>query len=548
MISPKVSRIRFQDGPRIRRAGRIIAGLAMAALLLEWSPRAASAQGSDRERRRQFVEGLLQTLIESQLPQQPRPPARPAGPPPARPAVRGAIEAAASLDAFAAESRKLLQALQSDWTRVAVAGPLVGDTAKVHHAASSLAARCRAADSLNPIADAYRNLNRDWRSLAHRIGETRGLGPECRQQVQAIDRHDQTLCSLLNVQPQSDRVGLCRHAIALGVDLQNLADDMEAELPASPEKDRLIALSREAQRQAAEVAEAVFGEAPHDAIATSYRDFRKSWGTLAAALQPVEIRDAQRSIRRIWQSDRMMHELLWLPYETDPRHMVHMAQILQKHIDALYKTVSLEDLIDLPPARLVLPTASEFYGLCEYFILCAENKESPESLAKAYWDLDAAWPGFSACFASTKSPEVQKILIDIERSMTALRDLLGIPPEIDWDLALQRSARLEYLAHQLEGNLRLALQSAGSYPSAVRGRVAATAEKSRAFCGACRELNAKVVARAARDQLARQSAKVAADWASLQTDLNTVFRERDLRTSTGEIATSLVELQAAFGP
>ena len=527
--------------------------LVFVGFLVGWMPADALAQHSDREKRRRFVEGLLQTLVDSHLPP-PGDPARPPvhAPPPtaaaAPPAPYDRVAVGREIEGFAGESRRLLQTLQGDWTHAGVVGPLVGETAKVHHAATALASRSRHGGQGEQIVDDYRSLNSDWRVLAHRIRETRDLSPACRTHVDTLDRHDRQLCRFLGIQAQMDRMALHRQTVALTVDLQNLSEDLEADLASSQQQGKLLGQCREVQQRAAEVTEATYGNAGHDVLQAAYREFRRAWSSLAASLRPIEIPYVQRSVRRIWQSDRLMHELLWMPYETDASHLVHMAQLLQGHIDRLYDTVSLEDLIDLPPTRQVLPTASEFYGLCEYFILCAEDKDSLDDLGRAYWDLDAAWPEFSACFASARSPDVQHTLREIEQSMTALRQLLGIPPAIDWELAQQRSARLEYLAHALERNLESTLRDAGGYSNHVRSRISAATTKSRAFCRACGELNGMIVAKAEPARLAQECGKVAGQWNGLLKDLNTVFREEDVRSSTGEIAKSLVDLQTAFGP
>ena len=530
------------------------AGLALLTVLLLLAADRTSAQQPDRGRRRDFVDGLLKTLIDSQLPPQQTPPshtppARP-GPPANLPQAGKLAEIHQELDAFTAESRELLNALQGDWSRAELVGPLIGDTAKVHHAASALAGKYRHFHrrDFTPIAEDYSTLNRDWRVLSHRIQQIRNLSRKCHDHVDALNKHDRRLCKLLDVKPQLDASALLRQAAALAIDLQNLGEDLEADLPPSPDKSRLLALCRQTQQGAGEVTEAVFDSAIHDVIRQAYQRFRNDWSELAAALRSIENHYIQRTVRRVWRTDRVIHELLWLPYKTDPGHAVYMAQVLRGHIDALYDTVSLEDLIDLPPARKVLPIAGEFYGLCEYFILCAEDKDSLDDLAQAYWDLDAAWPEFSSCFASAKSPDVQLTLTEIEQSMAALRQLLGIPPAIDWELAQQRSSRLEYLAHSLERNLDSTMQSAGKYPSHMRSRIASAAKRSRAFCSACGTLNAKIVARTSPKRLGPEYTELAQAWSLLQKDMITVYREEDVFRSTAEIARTLVELQTTFVP
>ena len=221
---------------------------------------------------------------------------------------------------------------------------------------------------------------------------------------------------------------------------------------------------------------------------------------------------------------------------------------LKEHIDRLYESVSLDVLIDLPPAARVLPIASEFHGLCEYFILCAEDKESLRQLAQAYWDLDEAWPGFAACFRPAKHADVQRALRDIEQSMAALRGSLGYRPETDWELAIQQSARLEYLAHDLERALAPTFRSAGRYSANVRTRLANASKNARSFCSNCQTVHEKIVARSDVEGIRRDCGELANQWNGLQQDLGAIFRQEDLDRSTAEITKALVGLQTSFGP
>lgn len=511
----------------------------------------ADAQSGDRERRRRLVEGVLRTLIDTHLERPEEPPAPEQKKPPlssAEPASRELVEARSVLDSYSSESRELIRALQGDWARVPAVHPLIGDTAKIQLDAATLVNRSRQVRELESMTEDFRRLDRDWRVLAHRVQQTPDLSQSCQDRVRALDKHNRSLCKLFGVKPQLNRAALFRQTAALGAELQDLVEDIELELEPSPARAKLLAQCRRVEQEASDFTETVFGEAPNETIKQAYQEFRQSWSPFAASLRPLQVRYLQRSTQRIWQIDHALHDLLWIPYQVDPNRLVHLAQVLQGHIDGLYDSVSLDVLIDLPPATRVLPIASEFHGLCEYFILCAEDKESLRQLAQAYWDLDEAWPGFAACFRPAKDSGVQRALRDIEQSMAVLRESLGFRPETDWELAIQQSARLEYLAHELERALAPTFRTSGRYSANVRTRLASASNNARSFCTSCQTVHERIVARSDVEGIRRDCGQLATQWNALQRDLGAVFRQEDLDRSAAEITKALVGLQTSFGP
>jgi hypothetical protein len=175
----------------------------------------ATAQPSDRDRRRQFFEGLFQTLVETQLDRHLAPrPEPPRNAPPVSPRV---LQARKMLTSFAAESEHVLEALQADAARNPAARSLLGDLLRLRADATVLARQAQAMAALEPMIESVRSLDRKWRLIHHRLGQIDGLSDTCVQCAAELNAIDLSLCQLFQIQAQID-----------GRELLRLADSLDA--------------------------------------------------------------------------------------------------------------------------------------------------------------------------------------------------------------------------------------------------------------------------------------------------------------------------------
>jgi hypothetical protein len=518
-------------------AGLLIAGASAA--------RPGFAQRSDRDQRRQFVEGLLRTLVESQMERHLRP--RDEAPPqPSRLSPR-ARQAHQTLTSFSQESTQLVQGLEREAETNPAVRRYLGDAMRVKAGATVLAERTLRAAELDSLTDEYRSLDRDWRVLSHRLHQLPGLGEGCCQCVDRLDGYGKTLCGIFQVEPQISYRDLLRLADVLVADLRDVVEDVEIELGRSERCQALVLAGRRTQQAAHGLVIAVQEQRSYNDIVAEFRKFHTLWEPFSADLWALNSRYVERSLRRMEQIDRDIHERLWLPQPIRRRHLQHLTSVLTQRVDELFDVVSLNVLIELPPTANVLNTAGQFYGACEQFAYAVQQDESPDALREDFACLQEAWPELAGCFRGVRQGEVVNLLKEIEQTFVSMREALQIHVVLDRRLAAERAAELEHLVEHLNRALRHDHLSAERHNDRFRARAQLLGGQ---LTAAARELHEGVVAGRGIDDLRRSCLRFSGLWNDFYGGLVPEMRpsgRQHVQPIAARITPLVVELQTMFG-
>ena len=187
------------------------------------------AQDGRRDQRRQFVEGLLRTLVESQLDRQPRESER-RGQPTVVPEL---VRARQHFSELSVHNTQLVHHLSTHAARSPSAKPFLADALKLNASLSHIQRRSATARRLEDLQPDFRAWDRDWRLLSYRLRQADGLDDQCLQCVTRVSELEVTLCSLLGVSPQVDYNELLSASIAMSTSLAHLIEDVQIELPRS---------------------------------------------------------------------------------------------------------------------------------------------------------------------------------------------------------------------------------------------------------------------------------------------------------------------------
>jgi hypothetical protein len=442
-----------------RRARLWIVAL-LGGLLLSCGPQNAAAQTSEQERQRELVDRLLRELIQAELSKQDEltKPGNTQNLPP-RPVNTAPVTANINrvrqlLDSFATEASRLTVAMSTNRNR--------NDNLRAHqHEALQFRARSavvaqKASQTTNvqTIATEFESLDRDWRLLNTRLSQIHDVDNTTRQHIQRLNEIDQELCDLLKVRPQLNRSELLTKTTALVVDLRNLLEDIQIELDNAPNRTELLLAGGRLQQQARQVSTIVAENGDYDNIAEEYKRFRNLWGQFAANLRSHNNRYLERSVRRVRDVDNAIHDLLWLPRGIDRLQLLHLTQVLERDVDQFFNRSPLRLLINLPTPQAVLPTASEFYGVCEHFRDVVSRDEDQAELITSYHYIESSWRGFYNLFQHMQSDAAKHVLTEIEQSLAALRNALQIQETVDRGELVRLAAAMENLAETLEFDSR----------------------------------------------------------------------------------------------
>ncbi|MEO8494414.1 MAG: hypothetical protein ABI614_05055 [Planctomycetota bacterium] len=498
-----------------------------------------TAQTPPPSARRQFVDGLLQSLIESQRDRQAPPPNRPPLPRP----DENLLAARQHLDSFSSHSAQLV----NQWNANAAQSPgtrqMLGDLIRLNATVTNVQARAANARRLEDLTPDFVALDRDWRLMAYRLNQIDGLSPECIRCIRMLNEADTALCGVLGVSPQVDLNELVVATNALNTSLSHLIQDIEYELPRSRIGRSLIAEVSQVQQRALLLSSAVSQRRPYEELVGAFRAFYADWRNVAAKIRQVDSRHLERNVSRIDESSHAIHELLWLAEEVDYGRLSYLANALRRDVDGLFDAVSLNVLLELPTAARVLPVASEFYGLCENFSGSVASHAPLGQLQSDYRYLIQSWPELSSCFKPCQNPGVVQSLKGIEESFVSLRDAVGLAAAIDWQHANQVVAALVLSSDSVVAEVQSHVYTNARYDQQLRFE---SARDAAAFRGAARRLQEAIVNR--QTEVLAERAQAAADaWAAFN---DHCFRRlipadqlhlRDVRAAATQ---QVVELQA----
>jgi hypothetical protein len=163
-----------------------------------------------------------------------------------------------------------------------------------------------------------------------------------------------------------------------------------------------------------------------------------------------------------------MHELLWLPLSVDYGRLAHLTDVLTADGDRFFESVSLNVLLTVRKPEGILPTAGEFYGLCEHFAAAVGGQAPLEDLQQDYEYLIACWPELSAYFQRCSDQDVLANLAEIESSFVTIRDTLDMKPNLEWRQLDDLIAATRVLSERLDADIRQQIVANRRYPPRFR--------------------------------------------------------------------------------
>ena len=427
--------------------------------------------------RRELVDELLKTLIESQVNRGrgPRPPE--VAPPPAEVAPRP-VEVAprpdsstrlarAEAQAMSVDAMQLAQTLQIESRSLPQLRTHLGRLIQVQAALDGINQgrgphQGHAMHSPESLAQNYALINRDWRMIEYQLQQQSDLSPKSKLLVKAVADHDRKLCQMLSLEPQLDRTELVRLAGELTTNYRQLMDDVYLDLRRSPQLPALLQKGQQLQLRFRQ-ATSLIDRAGYDQLVVEYKKCQRDWRDLTAAIHPLATDRIRRSQFRVEQSGRAIQEQLWIPIELDPLLIRQLVQTVEADAERMMASIALPDLLAHPQPESVLKAAREFHQTCGLFIAAAQGEFDRDSLLWDYRLFDVQWRAFAGQCRGFNSPLIQQQLMDVESRMAMLRGALGLDTGIDQGQLTQLAASLDELCFQFEQTVEQRVLNSGKY-------------------------------------------------------------------------------------
>jgi len=331
-------------------------------------------------------------------------------------------------DRVAQEADALQVGLNNDVDQIRGVRSVLHDVIQFSARAQVLAETCRRAERVGTLSGDFEAFDRDWQAISYKLRRIPDLNQSAAlQRVDTIDKIDHALSEIFKLKPHFDQRELLRATAALTDKLQRLAEDIGVEMVDPQLRRSLIGMARRTQSEAQMVSDMVDSENDPAAVAGEFKEYLELWHPLARQIRQVDANRAlERTVFRVSQSNREIAEFLRMPAQTDTNNVAYIMDSLKRDVDEYFTRAPLRLVMELPDAATALPTAGEFYGLCEQFSQEASNNASQAELAEAFHNVSQSWRTFNHTFRPMNSEPARRVLNRIEESMGSLAQALQL--------------------------------------------------------------------------------------------------------------------------
>ncbi len=488
--------------------------------------------------RSQYVDGVLKTLTQSNsnfYDQRPLPPVAGA----TSPEVRAAQQA---LQSVADESGQLITALRYEARYSAHVRSLLGDALQVKSMADVLLARSSNMSSINQLANESQELDRQWRMLSHQLKQAPSISKTVLQRVARLDQANDGLVDLLKMTPQMDQSALGYFFAALGEDLGNLADDIQYDLYADPQRGTYQITLRQLQAKTQQLRLAVANQYPYADVKAYYQQLFTEWLGVKADLRAIDNRYIQRNLNRIDLVHDQIHELLWLPPVIDGRDILHQADQLIAQVDYTATNITMKDFIQQPNASDLFDASKSFYSHCQDFRGSVATSTQLESLRWDFRALEVSWTELKSRFNRLKNQETIQNVAGIETQLSELQHSLGLDSETDRGQSVELAQSLNNMSDLLYYNINRYIGQSNKYSPQFRTD---SVRLSSEFHQSAEALQSGLMAATDEGEIRRIARKMSQQWTDLQRYLEKIpFSQRqELAMTSREIAPAMAKLQ-----
>ena len=419
---------------------------------------ATLAQPAVAQRQRGVVQDLLKDLIESQLrKEQRRSGANQANfGPDRRPNTLSAeerrrLKQLKPLAAKYVNSSAALATGMSDELRSSPAlRPLVARALQLNATASALARRLDDNISAEFLSASLRQIDQEHRQLEFQIGQIRPAPQRCIRDLQELSRVRDQVTALYELQPQVNLAGLTELSSALNVTLDALVEDVNVELRSNSQWRKLVQDGRRVQSQCRSFRYTCTDSNSRDAMVNGYQEYLAMWQPYADRLESFNNPYLARQVRRAHDLNRQVSQQLLIPVGVDRTRARHLSELIETELKQLYGFINLNVLANVPDVQNLPVLAASLKDQTRGFCECVTNNEGPAQM-KARWNtMYASWTAFTFQLDAVKNRRIRTLMQEIDGSILALRDVLGIVPQFDRRQVTRLAASVDNLSDQMQ--------------------------------------------------------------------------------------------------
>jgi hypothetical protein len=420
-----------------------------------------AAQAPAQEQRREFIQGLLKTLIESQLENsrgQPYPQGRlPDGYPqvqpiPAQPRIGAPTAKLVKVRRqFADMSRhcdKMIVEIRTHEAHAPQLRGLLADCLQIKASINVLVEQSKRCNNVEPLMPSYAALDRDWRSVNHRLSQIRGLDSGCRKCINQFHGYADQVCTTLDLQPQFNRMELAHLTAALATSVEHLIQDIHYDLQGDKHQKKIIRRAQAVYSQIVQAAPLV-QRGSYDQLARAYKGGMRDWRKLSHSLRDHQTPRICQDVQKIEDIGAQISDVMWFESEMDREYLCDVLHTCDSHVDRMLNRMTVAELLNCKSPGAVLASAREFKRHCGLF---SESLTSGKSMDDLLWDYRSFgnhWNELNGHLSVVETKFVVDCCTNVGGSMEILDQTFGAGPIINRATLLRMGRDLDQLTNEL---------------------------------------------------------------------------------------------------
>lgn len=498
-------------------------------------PSSALAQKNDTGK--EIAKGLLRALIESQMERQEREnfaPGRHELPPAVQPgqSTPEMQQVRRLLTAMSQESANLSALVSTDARNNLELRGLQPDIFRFQAATAATQQRADRETNHFALQFAVQSLDQTWKPLAHRLTSIAGISPPTRDCAGRLSRLNGQVCQILGIAEQFNSRDLVRSADLLAADLKTLRDDVSYASTTTVVRQKLIPRLQRHQEQAGLFANLAASGAQFNSVVAEYRALYQAWQTLRPEIDTFTGRSITRTVGRIQETHRSIHQLLRLEFGPDFGMVQRMTETLEKDLTDLSRVITLEQIMLLPDSRSLPSSVDALFGMAQNLSDVVSRRESLQAAGEAWVFLDQQWSLVAYYLEPVHTPETCRRIEGITQSIAALKDAMGIVVSFDRRAIQQEAATMTSLVESLHDAVHRWVSRPGQKAEGL-------IEKTHELEDRCGELASMASGRSDRSAMIGKSEQVLVVWQQIRPQLNAC--RTDERPSLDQIADDFVQ-------
>ena len=496
---------------------------------------------------RQFIRGLLETFIESQLPNNAVESGNaPAGITSSIPEMR---EASQVLQQASDEMAGLVSALQGDLYRARGVRQLLSLAMNVNADAAVLSRRLARATSVESLREPLRKLDQDWHTLEYRLSNTSNLSRTTLGHIERIRQYESKLASMFDVATQVDMAAIDQQASEMLGSLRRLLEDIRYEVTDSNQANRLLQEGRDTYEYLQRFITLTRANSDYTRLNQDFGRLQTEWSRYEKLLRRVNNRYVDRQVQRIDDSVRRLQGLLYIESgQTNRDDVIYSTKLLVRDTDQFLKRINLKMLISLPVARRgAVEAASDFAVGCNDLMELLNEGEDFEVIRDVYLVLHDEWERLSHALQGVSSQQARQSMRDIERSLSELQGQLGIQFDLDRTQATRLADSLHSNARHLQGDIREFFGRPNRYPREFQ---TTTLKAAADFQANARNLRQRLQNGDKLRQLTAACEQMCASWSALDREIPrfSSSEQAQLYNIRRQLVPQIVQMQTLLVP